>query len=78
MSTATEIARLSAARNTIRNKLVNWGLAESTDLLDDLADEIDNIANQGAVSATVQEGDTVNIGFANGEFVVATSNNKEQ
>ena len=41
MSTATEIARLQAARNLIRNKLVNLGLATSTDLLDDLADEID-------------------------------------
>ena len=73
MSTATEIARLQAARNTIRNKLVNFGLAESTDLLDDLADAIDNIANQGAVSATVQEGDTYTIpaGYHNGTGTVS-------
>ena len=40
MSTATEITRLQTARNTIRNKMVNLGLGESTDLLDDLADEV--------------------------------------
>ena len=61
MSTATEITRLQTARNTIRNKMVALGLGESTDLLDDLADEIDGIVNQGAVSATVQEGSTYTI-----------------
>lgn len=73
MSTATEIARLQGARNTIRNKLVTFGLAESTDLLDDLADEIDDIAYQGAVSATVQEGDTYTIpaGYHNGSGTVS-------
>lgn len=73
MSTATEITRLQTARNTIRNKLINLGLAESTDLLDDLATEIDGIANQGAVSATVQEGDTYTIpqGYHNGSGTVS-------
>lgn len=73
MSTATEIARLQSARNTIRNKLVNFGLATSTDLLDDLANEIDGIANRGAVSATVQEGDTYTIpaGYHNGSGTVS-------
>lgn len=73
MSTATEIARLQAARNMIRNKLVNLGLAESTDLLDDLATEIDGIANNGAVSAQVQEGDTYTIpaGWHNGSGTVS-------
>lgn len=73
MSTATEIARLQAARNTIRNKMVALGLGTSTDLLDDLADEIDGIANQGAVSATVQEGDTYTIpaGYHNGSGTVS-------
>ena len=73
MSTSSEITRLTAARNTIRNKMVNLGLGESTDLLDDLADEIDGIANQGAVSATVQEGDTYTIpaGYHNGSGTVS-------
>lgn len=73
MSTATEITRLQTARNTIRNKMVNLGLGESTDLLDDLADEIDGIVNQGAVTATVQEGDTYTIpaGYHNGSGTVS-------
>lgn len=73
MSTSTEITRLTSARNTIRNKMVALGLGASTDLLDDLADEIDSITNQGAVSATVQEGDTYTIpaGFHNGSGTVS-------
>lgn len=73
MSTATEITRLQTARNTIRNKMVNLGLGESTDLLDDLASEIDGIVNQGAVTATVQEGDTYTIpaGYHNGSGTVS-------
>ena len=34
MSTATEITRLQTARNTIRDKLIELGLAVSTDKLD--------------------------------------------
>lgn len=73
MSTATEISRLQTARNTIRNKMVALGLGTSTDLLDDLADEIDAISNQGAVTATVQEGDTYTIpaGYHNGSGTVS-------
>lgn len=73
MSTSTEITRLTSARNTIRNKMVNLGLGESTDLLDDLATEIDGIVNRGAVSATVQEGDTYTIpaGYHNGSGTVS-------
>ena len=73
MSTSSEITRLTSARNTIRNKMVNLGLGESTDLLDDLAAEIDSIVNRGAVSATVQEGDTYNIpaGYHNGSGTVS-------
>ena len=73
MSTASEISRLQTARNTIRNKMVDFGLGTSTDLLDDLADEIDGIVNRGAVSATVQEGDTYTIaaGYHNGSGTVS-------
>lgn len=73
MSTATEISRLQTARNTIRNKMVALGLGTSTDLLDDLATEIDGISNRGAVSATVQEGDTYTIpeGYHNGSGTVS-------
>ena len=73
MSTATEISRLTEARNTIRDKLVDLGLAASTDKLDVLATAIDGIANRGAVSATVQEGDTYTIpaGYHNGSGTVS-------
>lgn len=73
MSTATEISRLQTARNTIRNKMVALGLGTSTDLLDDLATEINGITNQGAVTATVQEGDTYTIpaGYHNGSGTVS-------
>ena len=72
MSTATEIARLSGARDTIRDKLIALGLASSTDKLDELATEIDSIVNRGAVTATVQEGDTYTIpaGYHNGSGTV--------
>lgn len=73
MSTATEIARLTDARNTIRDKLIDLGLATSTSKLDALADAVDGISNRGAVSATVQEGDTYTIpaGYHNGSGTVS-------
>ena len=73
MSTATEISRLTDARNTIRDKLVDLGLATSTSKLDALATAVDGIANRGAVSATVQEGDTYTIpaGYHNGSGTVS-------
>lgn len=73
MSTATEIARLQAARNKLRTKAVALGIGVSTDKLDDLADEFDAIVNRGAVSAQVQEGDTYTIpaGYHNGSGTVS-------
>ena len=72
MSTATEISRLSTARDTIRDKLIAFGLATSTDKLDVLANAVDSIVNRGAVQATVQEGDTYTIpaGYHNGSGTV--------
>lgn len=73
MSTATEISRLVDARNTIRDKLVDLGLAASTAKIDVLATAVDGITNRGAVSATVQEGDTYTIpaGYHNGSGTVS-------
>lgn len=73
MSTATEITRIQTARNTIRNKLVELGLATSTSKIDALATAVDGITNRGAVSATVQEGDTYTIpaGYHNGSGTVS-------
>lgn len=73
MSTSTEIARLQTARNTIRTKLVDLGLATSTSKLDELATAVDGIENKGAVQASIQEGDTYTIpkGYHNGSGVVS-------
>lgn len=64
---------LQASRNTIRNKLVELGLAASADTLDKLATAVESIINQGAVSIQVKEGETVTIpaGFHNGSGTVA-------
>lgn len=53
---ATEITRIQNDRNTIRTKLVELGMAESTSNLDTLATAISGITNQGAVSATPDSG----------------------
>ena len=73
MSISTELARIQADRNTIRNKLIELGLATSTDKLDALAEAIEGIVNRGAISVTVQEGDTYTIpaGFHNGSGTVS-------
>ena len=70
---ATQITRITNDRNTIRNKMIEFGLAESTANLDTLATVIDGIANNGAVSAQVQEGDTYTIpkGYHNGSGTVS-------
>lgn len=73
MSVATQISRIQTDRNTIRTKLVELGMAQNTDDLDKLATAIDNLQNRGAVSATVQEGDTYTIpkGYHNGSGTVS-------
>lgn len=73
MSIATQIARIQQDRNTIRTKLVELGMAQNTDDLDKLATAIDGLENRGAVSATVQEGDTYTIpkGYHNGSGTVS-------
>ena len=73
MSVSTEITRIQTARNTIRAKLVELGLAPNTATLDACATAIENILKQGAVNATVREGETFTIpaGYHNGSGVVA-------
>ena len=73
MSIATYITQLESSRNVIRNKLVELGLAASSDKLEKLAAEIEGIVNQGAVTITVQEGDTYTIpaGYHNGNGTVS-------
>ena len=73
MSTATEITRIQTARNTIRTKLVELGMVQSTAKLDACATAIEGIENRGAVSVQVQEGDTYTIpkGYHNGSGTVS-------
>lgn len=73
MSVAAQISRIQQDRNTIRTKLVELGMAQNTDDLDKLATAIDGIENRGAVSVTVQEGDTYTIpkGYHNGSGTVS-------
>lgn len=73
MSIQTEIQRLQTARNTLRAKAVELGLAESQAKIDAIATAFDSVTNQGAVSASVQEGETYTIpkGYHNGSGTVS-------
>lgn len=72
MSTQTEITRIQDARNTLRNKAVELGIAASTAKIDVLATAYDAIENKGAVSANVKEGESFTIpkGYHNGSGTV--------
>lgn len=73
MSVATQISRIQTDRNAIRAKMVELGMAQSTDGLDELAAAVEGIENRGAVSASVQEGETYTIpkGYHNGSGTVS-------
>ena len=73
MSIASQITRIQTDRNTIRAKMVELGLATNTDNLDVLAESIDEIVNQGSVSASVKEGETYTIpkGYHSGSGTVS-------
>jgi hypothetical protein len=73
MSVQNEITRLQAARNTLRTKGVELGITTGTAKMDAIAEAFDGIANRGAVSATVAEGDTYTIpaGYHNGAGTVS-------
>lgn len=72
MSVATYIASIEASRNTIRNKLVELGIAQSNNKLDVLAQAVEDIINQGAVSVEIKEGTsyTIPAGYHNGSGTV--------
>ena len=73
MATTQElITALTTSRNTIRTKLVDFGLVTGTAKLGDCATAVDGIANNGAVDISVQEGESYTIpkGYHNGAGVV--------
>lgn len=75
MTTQEQITRLTEARNTLRNKAINLGLAniESGSKIDAIATAFGGISNNGAVKAEVKEGDTYTIpeGYHNGSGSVS-------
>lgn len=76
MATVTieqKLTNMLDARNVIRTKLVELGLADSSAKLEALANAIDDIVNCGAISATIQEGTTYTIpaGYHNGSGTVS-------
>ena len=72
MAISTEISRIQTNKNTIRTKLVELGVATSTDNLDRLAAAVEGIINQGAVSVEILEGTsyTIPAGYHNGSGTV--------
>ena len=73
MATTQElITALTGSRNTIRTKLVDFGLVTGTAKLGDCATAVDGMANNGAVDISVQEGESYTIpkGYHNGAGVV--------
>lgn len=73
MTIAEELSRIQTDRNTIRTKLTALGLCTSSADLDDCATAVAGITDNGAVSATVREGETYTIpkGYHNGSGSVA-------
>lgn len=75
MTTQEQITRLTEARNTLRNKGINLGLAniESGSKIDAIATAFGGISNNGAVKAEVKEGETYTIpeGYHNGSGSVS-------
>lgn len=67
-----EFTRIESARNTIRNKLIELGKADSTANLTDCATAVGGIDNRGAVNVSVQEGEsyTIPAGYHNGSGTV--------
>ena len=70
---AKSIESITNSRNTIRNKLIDFGLAQSNDQLAALATAISNITDNGSVQASVKEGETYNIpkGYHDGSGTVS-------
>lgn len=66
MSIASQITRIQQDRNTIRNKLVELGLANYTDKLNDLATAIEGISDNGDVTDTIDGLTTVSVTIPSG------------
>lgn len=81
MSIATSISSIEASRNAIRTKLVELGLAQSGDKLEKLAQAMESILLQDAVSATIDGlttlSYTIPAGYHNGSGKVSLTGDIE-
>ena len=69
MSIQTEITRLQGLRNTLRTKLVSFGLVQSSADLEDCVTAVDAVENRGASNGTITTADgeyTIQAGYHNG------------
>lgn len=73
MSIQTQISRIESLRNSLRTKLVEWGLVQSSAKLEECVTELGKVENRGNVSATVKEGETYTIpkGYHSGAGTVS-------
>ena len=74
MSIQTEITRLQVLKNTLRTKLVSFGLVQSSADLDDCVTAVDAVENRGAAVGTIStvDGDyTIQAGYHNGSGKVS-------
>lgn len=74
MSIQTEITRLQGLRNTLRTKLVSFGLVQSSADLEDCVTAVDAVENRGAADGTIStvDGDyTIQAGYHNGSGKVS-------
>ena len=70
MSIQTEITRLQGLRNTLRTKLVSFGLVQSSADLEDCVTAVDAVENRGAVEGSISDVNTnytIQSGYHNGQ-----------
>lgn len=72
MSNLTELQRIQDSRDSIRSVLVSWGVANSTDLIDELSTKLANVTNFSSVSVDLDEGGvyTIPAGYHDGSGAV--------
>lgn len=73
MSISTELSRIQGARDTLRTKAVELKISAGTEKLDELAQDYNDIVNQGQIQAQVKEGETYTIpkGYHDGTGTVS-------
>lgn len=74
MSIQTEITRLQGLKNTLRTKLVSFGLVQSSADLEDCVTAVDAVENRGAADGTISTVDgeyPIQAGYHNGRGKVS-------